>query len=561
LLGIFYHFNKDVEEAFSVLTLFLMIGLAVILYLNQDNPQPRERDYSYVGSFLAFSIWVGIGTAAISDWVLKFVKEKQLGIRLASFLVIFQLLAVPGLMLRANYHEHDRSGNLVAWDYSYNLLQSCEPNAVLFTNGDNDTFPLWYLQEVEGIRTDVTVANLSLLNTPWYIRQLREIRSAQDIAFSSKEFSAAAQPVIKLSDKQIRSLTRGLTPWQKREVTLPVNSQEKITWTVKPTYAGQALKIQDMMIMQIINDANWASPIYFAVTVSPSNRLGLEPYLEMDGLSYRLRPYKTKGLNPENMSKHLVTEFGQEEWSKPFNRKEWNKDEGRIWFKTYDPRYLFRHLGNEDVYYNEQVIRLLQNYRSAYMQLAVHYFMDFQKLSKEQKVGDNGFSLKTKVMTVLDEMNENIPENTIRMDSKELYYQMGRLYYGVGQAEKLREVLNNLLLRDDITIKDRVGYGQSYLVELDEPAVARDIFETLYNSYNEAELIVQTRGLEKAGLSSKSWKQWQNNYSNIVSHLVIAYQRLEMEAEAETVLTGWLDRNPNDRQAKKLLNEIKGTTP
>jgi len=101
-----------------------------------------------------------------------------------------------------------------------------------------------------------------------------------------------------------------------------------------------------MMIMQIINDAKWASPIYFAVTVSPSNRLGLEPYLEMDGLSYRLRPYKTKGLNPENMSKHLVTEFGQEEWSKPFDRKEWNKDEGRIWFKTYDPRYLFRHLGN-----------------------------------------------------------------------------------------------------------------------------------------------------------------------------------------------------------------------
>ena len=376
-----------------------------------------------------------------------------------------------------------------------------------------------------------------------------------------QEHAIAAQPIIKLSDKQIRDLTRGLTPWQKREVTLPVNSKEKITWTVKPTYAGQALKIQDMMIMQIINDTKWVSPIYFAVTVSPSNRLGLEPYLEMDGLSYRLRPYKTKGLNPENMSKHLVTEFGQEEWSKPFNRKEWNKDEGRIWFKTYDPRYLFRHLGNKNVYYNEQVIRLLQNYRSAYMQLAVHYFMDYQRLSKDQKEGDDGSSLKTKVMTVLDEMNENIPENTIRMASKELYYQMGRLYYGVGQEEKLRVVLHNLLLRDDITIKDRVGYGQSYLVELDEPAIAKDIFESLYNSYNRAESIVQTRGLEKAGLSSNSWKQWQNNYSNIVSHLVIAYQRLEMEPEAETVLTGWLDRNPNDRQAKKLLNEIKGIAP
>ena len=195
------------------------------------------------------------------------------------------------------------------------------------------------------------------------------------------------------------------------------------------------------------------------------------------------------------------------------------------------------------------------------MQLAVHYFLDYQKLSKEQKEADDGFSLKTKIITVLDEMNENIPENTIRMDSKELYYQMGRLYYGVGQPEKLREILNNLVLRDDITIKDRVDYGQSYLVELDEPTIAKDIFETLYNSYNEAELIIQTRGLAKAGLSSKSWKKWQNNYSNIVSHLVIAYQRLEMAAEAETVLTGWLNRNPNDRQAKKLLNEIKGIAP
>ena len=176
LLGIFYHFNKDGELAFSVFTLFLMTGIAVILYLNQDNPQPRERDYSYVGSFLAFSIWIGLGSASIIEWLSNFFKDKQYGTRIISFLVVFQLLAVPGMMLKANYHEHNRSGNLVAWDYSYNLLQSCEPNAVLFTNGDNDTFPLWYLQEVEGIRTDVTVANLSLLNTPWYIRQLREIR-------------------------------------------------------------------------------------------------------------------------------------------------------------------------------------------------------------------------------------------------------------------------------------------------------------------------------------------------------------------------------------------------
>ena len=559
LVGIFYHFNKDGELAFSVFTLFLMTGIAVILYLNQDNPQPRERDYSYVGSFLAFSIWIGIGSASIIEWCSNFFKNKQYGIRIISLLVIFQILAVPGMMLKANYHEHNRSGNLVAWDYSYNLLQSCEPNAVLFTNGDNDTFPLWYLQEVEGIRTDVTVANLSLLNTPWYIRQLREIREFETHRFASIDGSSLQ--IIKLSDKQIRDLTRGLTPWKKRDVTLPIDTPDKITWSVKPTYAGQALKIQDMMIMQIINDSKWTSPIYFAVTVSPSNRLGLEPYLEMDGLAYRLRPYKTKGINPENMAKHLITDFGQDEWSKSFNSRKWNDDEGRVWFKDYDPRYLFRHLGNEDVYYNEQIIRLLQNYRSAYMQLAVHYFMDYQKLPKDQKEGDKGKSLQAKVLLILDEMNENIPDNTIRMDSKELYYQMGRLYFGVGQKNKLRDVLNNLLLREDISIKDRLDYGQSYLVELDEPDIAKNIYETLYNSFNNTERIVQTRGLESAGLSSKSWRQWQNNYSNIVSHLVIAYQKLDMNVEAETVLTGWLERNPSDRQAKKLLDELKGNSP
>ena len=183
------------------------------------------------------------------------------------------------------------------------------------------------------------------------------------------------------------------------------------------------------------------------------------------------------------MSQHLITEFGQEEWSQAFNSREWKADEGRVWFKDYDPRYLFRHLGNEEVYYNEQIIRLLQNYRSAYMQLAVHHFMDYQKLAKDQKDDEKGKSLKAKVLLVLDEMNENIPENTIRMDSKELYYQMGRLYYGVGQEDKLRNVLDNLLQRDDLSIKDRLDYGQSYLVELDEPDIAKSIYETLYNSF------------------------------------------------------------------------------
>lgn len=180
LAGMFHHFYRDKKEAFSLLTLFFLTGLAVIVYLNQDNPQPRERDYSYVGSFFTFAIWIGVGAAAISERILQYIKDRDLGHRLAVAATVGLMVIIPGVMLFASYDQHDRKGNSVAWDYSYNLLQSCEPNGIIFTNGDNDTFPLWYLQTVEKLRPDVTVANLSLLNTHWYIKQLRDLRPPED---------------------------------------------------------------------------------------------------------------------------------------------------------------------------------------------------------------------------------------------------------------------------------------------------------------------------------------------------------------------------------------------
>ena len=118
----------------------------IILYLNQYDPQPRERDYSYVGSFFAFSIWIGIGIAGLLERIKEFTNNKNYSIAFLSLIFIL----MPGIMLKANYHEHNRRGNYVAWDYAYNMLNSCEPNGIIFTNGDNDTFPLWYIQEVEG---------------------------------------------------------------------------------------------------------------------------------------------------------------------------------------------------------------------------------------------------------------------------------------------------------------------------------------------------------------------------------------------------------------------------
>ena len=209
IIGMFYHAYRDEKMAFSVMSLFIMTGYAIILYLNQDDPQPRERDYSYVGSFFAFSIWIGVGTAAISEWISGYVKNTDMSKKLISIALIFQILFIPTVMARANYHSHDRSGNYVAWDYSYNILQSCGPNGVIFTNGDNDTFPLWYLQEVEKVRTDVAVVNLSLLNTPWYIKQWRDKRSNET-------------RFITLTDRQIDKLTSSLQRWEKQKVKVPV---------------------------------------------------------------------------------------------------------------------------------------------------------------------------------------------------------------------------------------------------------------------------------------------------------------------------------------------------
>ena len=149
-----------------------MTGLAIILYLNQPDPQPRERDYSYVGSLFAFSMWIGLGYAGLIEFITGNKSKEQLsGIKakivpFAIFIVLF--FASPILVLSRNYESHDRSGRYIAWDYSYNMLQSCEPNAILITNGDNDTFPLWYLQEVDSIRRDIRIVNLSLLNTDFF---------------------------------------------------------------------------------------------------------------------------------------------------------------------------------------------------------------------------------------------------------------------------------------------------------------------------------------------------------------------------------------------------------
>jgi len=550
LIGMVFHFYRDDKEAFSILTLFFLTGLAVIMYLNQDNPQPRERDYSYVGSFLAFSIWIGIGAAAIMEKLKQFVKNTSITPKLNIAIIALLVVLIPGVMLQANYQEHDRSGNYVAWDYSYNLLQSCEPNGIIFTNGDNDTFPLWYLQEVEGVRKDVTVANLSLLNTPWYIKQLRDSRPK-------------GERFINLSDDQIRELTSGLTPWKTQNVRIPVQSDSGLVdleWSLKPTFGGRALKVQDMMVLRIIADSKLRIPIYFAVTVSPSNRLGLEEYLGMEGLTFKVNSKKVESINPDKMYQNLLTDLGDHTWSEEFvpaSQLDLEDDPNSLaWTRDYQEGYMFRNLGNTDVFFNPQIIRLLQNYRSAYMQLAVHHYFKYQDIKKISGE-DAAEEQRLMVLEIMNKMEENIPSETISMDSKDLYFQIGQLYFDVGAPEKLTQIISDLLERKDITVRDQIRYGYSYLQQLNDAGKAASMFEQLYKEFNSMDKEVKARGVEQAGLTQGKWNDWQRNYSEIISALVHSYRETGREEEAKMVLTDWVSRNPQDSRAKKLLNELQ----
>ena len=553
LLGMVYHGSKDQRMSFSIMSLFLLTGYAVILYLNQDDPQPRERDYSYVGSFFAFSIWIGAGVAAVGEFIQSKISNKEISTRVISITLALSILFVPGVMLSVNYHSHDRSGNYVAWDYSYNILQSVGPNGILFTNGDNDTFPLWYLQEVENVRKDVAVVNLSLLNTPWYIKQWKEARPDET-------------KFINLTDKKVDEITSRLTRWEERKVQVPVkndpeNNEGYIEWTLKPTFAGQALRVQDVMILKIIKDAGWEVPIYFAVTVSQSNRIGLDPYLDMQGLTFQLKSHKTSPVDQEMMYKNLMTKIGPDDWSSGFTMAGFNSqnDNGYTnWSREYQPGYMFRNLGNKETYYNDQVIRLLQNYRSAYMQLAVTYYMDYQQ-EKRKKTPDEYVltDLSEKAITVLDQMRFNIPESTIPITSEDLHYQVARLYGDLDRKESMKNILDELISMKGLSPSNKVEYANVYFRELDDIETAINILSGLQNEFIQMENMVKINGFSKGSVSNNRWKRWQKAFPDIVSSLVYIYKSTDQKLEAEDVLVDWISRFPNDNNAKKLLEEVR----
>jgi len=440
MLGFFFHFSRDWEKALAVLSVFLAMGLMLVLYLNQYDPQPRERDYSYVGSFFAFSIWIGLGICFVQQKIKEFVEDSNISSFISITIAIFIFILMPLRMFASDYKEHSRKDNYVAWDYGYNLLNSCEPNSIIFTNGDNDTFPLWYLQEVENIRQDVKVVNLSLLNTPWYIEQLMQEYPKLDINFTNE---LLRNDIHKIESDYLISTTEGYRlcskeftgeiPWDYLDCELVLDNKITFSFNV-PAYRQQVLRIQDYMILQLIKDLYFEKPIYFAATVSDNNQVGLGKYLQMEGMTYRLVSEvqtQTDGLNYNKMKLNLT----QSNLSDTIK----NKDDYNNALLNNKGIYRYKNLNNEEIIYSDNIKRLVQNYRIGYLRM-----MQYQ-------LNDNNLK---EVELLVNQMDEYFPTNILPMDPWLGFEMIDKIYTPLNAQENQKNMINHLIQSNsDINVK------------------------------------------------------------------------------------------------------------
>ena len=437
VLGFWYHYKNDMNNAIVATLLFFFTGIAILIFLNNYPLEPRERDYAVVGSFYAFSIWIGLGVYALYDLI-----KDKIPVKIAApGAVAACFLLVPTIMAAEGWGDHSRARRYTGRDYAKNYLNSCAPNAILFTNGDNDTFPLWYVQEVEEYRTDVRVVNLSLANTDWYIEQMK--RKAYDSdpipsSITDEKYRQGTNDYLPLVEKYDQATVSQVIDWvasdnskskiqitngkyidyiptknlkikvDKKEViekgvVKPEDSAlivDEISWQIKKNYI---LK-NDLMILDILASNNWDRPIYFASTAPSESYLGLENYFQVEGLAYRLVPIKSKAIQgqPGRIDSDVL-------YDNVMNKFEWGG------------------LDKSKVYMDENNRRMTISHRLIFSRLAEILTLEGQK---------------EKAIEVLDKCFEVIPEENVPFDIFTLY--LAENYYMVDEYEKANYIVSVL---------------------------------------------------------------------------------------------------------------------
>jgi hypothetical protein len=505
LLGLAFQYKSGKQgkrDLWVVSLLFILTGIAIVVYLNQYPHQPRERDYAYAGSFYAFTIWIGLGVAGLYSY-LKKVAPKTIS---AIIVTVVSLLTVPVLMATENWDDHDRSGRTSARDFGYNYLASVEENGVIFTNGDNDTYPLWYNQEVEGVGTSKRVCNLSYFQTDWYVEQMQRKAYESEplpISFEYEQYVQGTRDVIyimedpRLKGKSIE-LGRALdfikddNPRTKiaradnasylpvRNLYMVVDKQAVIENNVVPPehqnlivdtmhieLNGSFITKDQLMLLDMLYNNNWERPLYFATSVGSDKYMSLDKYFRLEGLSYRIVPVLSEStglrrgsVNTEVMYNNLINKFKWGGLNKP------------------------------GVYVDENNRRMLTNMRNSFQRLADALIFEGKKDS---------------AIKVLDFCMEVIPPEKVPHGYFSL--QIAKSYVSAGADEKSKEFIQEIADTYLSEVQYYLGYDNKRFIQ-----VENEIRSTLF-FVNELLSLTKSAGYDEL-------------YENIKSDFDVYYNQL-----------------------------------
>ncbi|WP_159951964.1 glycosyltransferase family 117 protein [Polaribacter septentrionalilitoris] len=475
IIGLLFQIKWDKENFFTLLLFFLFTGAAIIFYTNPKPFEPRERDYAVVGSFYIFAIWIGFGVLALYEYLKNFASKKTIALAVT----LVSLVAVPALMASENWDDHDRSDRYTTRLNAQAYLESCDPNAIMFTIGDNDTFPLWYMQEVEGIRTDIKLINTSLFATDWYIDQMkRKTYKADPIPSQLKHDQYkygtldvaynVAHPRYKDSVMTIQNFMRWIASdsdatyvetengqkekyYPTNKIRIPVNRQkvlengivaqkdaDKILPYIDITIDDRALFKNRILMLDILANNNWEKPIYFTGGANADEEyIWLKDFLQLDGLAYKLVPIRTP------MGKKSLFDMGRIDPEKMYNNIQ---------------KWEWRNINSGEIYLDEQTKRNAISKRNSLMRLS------------------EAFAKKGDTIKAIEVLNLSLDKMPIEdFDHYSLSIGYPEMYYNLKSNDKARQTAETLIR----LFKEKLIWLSTFSME-DANLIFDEIDTTLY---------------------------------------------------------------------------------